>query len=632
MAGGRVAGADWIKEENMGNRLASDGFDLQCSPIRKNLAGLQKGELSLFELNEDDAFFDSENLKKFKKLQVRDILSDVENIMDTIVLNKGKKTNIAIMGEVKAGKSTFINACIGKKVAYTDILEATALVSEILYSGQEYVHILGQGGDVKLDMSLEELMDWMEEQVDEEADFSEYSMIEVGVKSPLLENATIVDTPGLLSITTKNQNITHKYIAQTDFVLWTINSRDLGSTAVNDYIRKIQSSGKPLIGIITKVDTPEIKNEIANYIQEHYGNIFEGIFYVSSIKACELQEQGDPDWAEKTGFAEVLDCIADLSEDKEHSVVKTRYYQLQRDKELHQKLREIIRERKEYYDRELNSYETVNHEIKEAVSSELARWITSELYQDERQRVIQASEGELESLLQQFGSNAYLNEQLMRKRNEIVDYINRKWEIVVDSVSLDASSVLIDFSYSSPGSDYGSATAVNPTSGNRSSAIVDGLKRGALTGVAFAGYCAWLGPAAASVSFIGALVPVTVPIALAGAAVGAFLDSDKNAAQKADTAKKKRDLADGLYHQAVRLVKENFLLPTEQYLHKLSDSYCHQRQEYQAELVQNHNFDFTEPAYTAFMEELDHYIHALDAAVNAAHEDPLPPLEQETAR
>ncbi len=615
----------------MVNGNTSGGFNLQSSPVRKNLAGLREGELSLFELNEDDVFFDSENLKKFKKLQVRDILFDVENIMNVMVQNTGKKTNIAVMGEVKAGKSTFINACIGKSVAYTDILEATALVSEIRYSEQEYAHVLGQDGSVKLDMSLDELMDWMEEQVDEEADFSGYSRIEVGVKSPLLENATIVDTPGLLSITTKNHNITHQYIAQTDFVLWVISCRDLGSTAVNDYIRKIQSSGKPLIGIITKVDTPEIKNEIAGYIQENYGNVFEDIFYVSSVRACELQEQGDPDWADETGFADVLDCIVDLSEDKEHSIEKTRYYQLQRDKELHQKLREIIRERKEYYDRELDSYETVNHDIKETVSSELARWLTSEFYQDERQAVLNASERELESLVQQFGSNAYLNGKLLRKRNEIVDYVNRKWEIVVKNVSLDPSSILIDFSYSSVSSDYANTTAVDSVVGNRPAALVDGLKRGALTGVAFAGYCAWLGPAAASVTFAGALVPVTVPIALAGAAVGVFLDS-KKAAKMADTAQKKRDLADGLYHQAVRVVKENFLLPTEQYLHSLSDSYCHQRQEYQAELAKSRNFDFNDPAYTAFMNDLDRYINALDAAINAARKEPLPPLEQEPAK
>lgn len=248
-------------------------FDLQNSPVRQNIARLDEDQLSIFELEQEDG------------KQMRTILRDVENMLGAIAQNSGKKTNIAVMGEVKAGKSTFLNACLGREAAYTDILEATAIVSEIGWAEQEFVRVLGKDGAVKHSFTFEELMDWMEDMVDEEADFSPYSKIEAGLPCPLLENLVFVDTPGLLSITSENHEVTNQYIAQTDYVLWVLNSRNLGSKRVNEYIEKVKLSGKPVIGILNKVDSAEEKQEIEDYVGQVYGNTFEEIFYTSASQA-----------------------------------------------------------------------------------------------------------------------------------------------------------------------------------------------------------------------------------------------------------------------------------------------------------------------------------------------------------
>ena len=55
-----------------------------------------------------------------------------------ILKNKlGQAMNVVVMGEVKAGKSTLLNAIVGKKIAPTDVLEATAAISELYYSEEE---------------------------------------------------------------------------------------------------------------------------------------------------------------------------------------------------------------------------------------------------------------------------------------------------------------------------------------------------------------------------------------------------------------------------------------------------------------------------------------------------------------
>ena len=94
-------------------------FDLSKSPIRKNITGVADGEMSIFE---DDNLLELEcNKDNVGKYRIKTILRDIENML-TINENSDKDTvKIAVMGELKAGKSTFVNACARKKVAYTDI-------------------------------------------------------------------------------------------------------------------------------------------------------------------------------------------------------------------------------------------------------------------------------------------------------------------------------------------------------------------------------------------------------------------------------------------------------------------------------------------------------------------------------
>lgn len=164
-------------------------FDLQKSPIRRNIKSLREGQLSVFE---EGTFEGDGNDKRFVGLQVRTILSDVENMLGVMKSHENEALRVAVMGEVKAGKSTFINALMRKKVAYTDIWEATAIVSEIVYSDEEYARLINKDGTVEKEFTFGEMLEWMEEMVDEEADFSNYERIEIGLNSEILEDMIVV--------------------------------------------------------------------------------------------------------------------------------------------------------------------------------------------------------------------------------------------------------------------------------------------------------------------------------------------------------------------------------------------------------------------------------------------------------
>lgn len=609
-------------------------IDLQSSPIRKNINSLDPGQLSIFE-DKDGKFEGEAGSERYVGIRAKEILSDVLNMEDAIAHHTGDKTRIAIMGEVKAGKSTFMNAVIGKEVAYTDVLEATSIVAEVVYSDDEYVNLLDKEGNVEKTMSIEDMLEWMEDisDLDDDEKISicqKYSKMEVGINSDILQDMIFVDTPGLLSITAENHNITNEYVRETDYILWVIDSQNLGSKAVNDYIDGVRDSGKPIIGIINKVDNTENRIEIEDYIRQEYGAVFEDIFFVSAKKAWKLRSSGDEGWGDESGIGDVIDYINDIACDKEYSVDKTMYYQYQRDKEVHVRLRERVKERKVNYDANIASFSDIHNRICKAVRSELRRWRKKEFFINEREALYNANKDQFNELLEKYSDRGYLTDLLDEKFNEITGFIQKKWEIVERSLTIAPSQVLIDFSYDKS-IVFEEDTEVDQVSeAGRLESIKEGLKTGTAIGIALTGYWAWLGPAAATATFVGSVIPVTAPLAIGGAFVGALATKKLRVDNSEINRKRMQELSDDLYQEVLKAAEAE-CNEIEKALSACSENYYAMKKEEFKRATASLNFDFEDPEYSVFIESLDSYLKELDENINRlkAQNIPEPPSMDE---
>lgn len=603
-------------------------FNLSRSPIRKGLSGLADGEMSIFE---DDNLLELESKKEnVGKYRIKTILNDIENMLAISEEAKEDRVKIAVMGELKAGKSTLVNVCARKEVAYMDICEATAIVTEITYSEDEFVHVLGINGDIQLDLSFDELLDWsecqQERQFDTEDDvYKQYDKIIIGVNADFFKNVTFVDTPGLLSIKEKNHDITNRYVAETDYILWVLDSEDLGSKAVNDELLKVRQSGKPIIGIVNKVDTPEIESEIRDYIVREYSHIFEEVFYISALNEWENIQIDDSYNSE--AFAGLLDCIEDLKYDKEHSLNKTEYYQLSKDLELHQHIKATITSRKEYYDGELAAFSHVNAEIKKSVKEEFGHWVRDELFVREKNHLLELIGEDLKNYYEKYKSSEYLIEVIDGKYNEMLAFVRSKWEMLERNLSVKSSQVLIDFCYDKE-MDYNSAAEFNEKATKQMIGTVgNGLKAGAGIGVALAGYAAWLGPAAQVITFTGAVVLYTIPLAIIGVGIGAYIGSKNvNFADVEKDAKIKQEIIEDLYKSVQGYVwnkEKNNICGS---VVALSEHYYAERCRLYREKADEMNFDYEEPKYSMFMNGLQEYIEGIEGYISQINDDlPEPP-------
>lgn len=103
---------------------------------------------------------------------------------------------LAVAGRIKAGKSTLVNALIGRRVAPTDVGECTRLVTRFQYGTVDRIEVVhtdgrrtvvpfGPDGGIPADLGL---------------DLAEVSHLEAYLTSAVLSEITVIDTPGLGSL------------------------------------------------------------------------------------------------------------------------------------------------------------------------------------------------------------------------------------------------------------------------------------------------------------------------------------------------------------------------------------------------------------------------------------------------
>jgi GTPase SAR1 family protein len=110
----------------------------------------------------------------------------------------GEPLHVAVAGRVKAGKSTFVNALLGQRVARTDARECTRVVTWFRYGPTDKVTIVARDGSRRRTrLDAEGLVP-----EDLGVPVAEVAAIEVELSLARLRSFTLADTPGLASADT----------------------------------------------------------------------------------------------------------------------------------------------------------------------------------------------------------------------------------------------------------------------------------------------------------------------------------------------------------------------------------------------------------------------------------------------
>lgn len=141
-------------------------------------------------------------------------IPDAKALADMVVELRGrldKPLRVAVVGEVKAGKSTFMNALMKANIVFTGTEEKTYTVGWFRYGEKPSLTIHFRNGE-KLDAPFEELEKWSVRDANNDR-LNDVKYVAIYYPSEILKTIEFVDTPGLNSVYGTDEQNTMNFLA-----------------------------------------------------------------------------------------------------------------------------------------------------------------------------------------------------------------------------------------------------------------------------------------------------------------------------------------------------------------------------------------------------------------------------------
>ena len=174
---------------------------------------------------------------------------------------------IVVAGEFNSGKSAFINALLGDAELDTGVTPTTADVTILRYSDQKQTSRTSKG------------------------------QLVVELPNPLLEDLSIVDTPGTNAILREHEELTTDFIPRSDLVLFVTSLDRPFTESERKFLESIRDWGKKIVIIINKTDiaeNPQDLDKVKEFVVENAQKLLgvaPKIFAVSAREALKSKRE-----------------------------------------------------------------------------------------------------------------------------------------------------------------------------------------------------------------------------------------------------------------------------------------------------------------------------------------------------
>jgi small GTP-binding protein len=149
---------------------------------------------------------------------------------------------LVVIGEFNAGKSAFINALLGVRVVEEGVTPTTTRL-QILRHGERLQRTAdGSGADV------------------------------ISAPVQLLEDLTIVDTPGTNAIFREHERLTTEFVPRADLVLFVTSADRPFTESERSFLEVIRNWGKKIVVVVNKIDLLEglhEREQVRQFVAQH---------------------------------------------------------------------------------------------------------------------------------------------------------------------------------------------------------------------------------------------------------------------------------------------------------------------------------------------------------------------------
>jgi ribosome biogenesis GTPase A len=199
--------------------------------------------------------------------------------------------HLAVLGQMKRGKSSFINALMGVDILPTGVLPVTAVITEIKYGVvPEAVILYSTGAREPVDLGT--LADYITESGNP-GNKKQVASVELAYPSPFLESGIIlIDTPGIGSTYAHNTRTTEGYLEQVDAGIVVLSVDPPITEVESHFIRNVKEEIPKLFFVLNKVDAASADevSHISGFLEEELSRlqiVSPEIFRLSARRALE---------------------------------------------------------------------------------------------------------------------------------------------------------------------------------------------------------------------------------------------------------------------------------------------------------------------------------------------------------
>ncbi len=316
---------------------------------------------------------------------------------------------LAVLGQFKRGKSTVLNALLGKSLLPTGVLPVTAIPTFVQSAATPAVRITYASGKTEKcePEDPETLRKRLAAFVTEEANphnVLNVARVDLFLPSELLERGVVlIDTPGVGSTHRHQTAAADGVLAECDAALLVV-SADPPITEIEiAYLARIRQTVARLIVVLNKIDLiePQEREKAATFLRnalvDHGLDPFTPIFSLSARDACRAKQSGDWETLEASGFADLEKYLVQFLTSEKRKTLETAIArksaallaQLQLETEIALK---SLRLPIEDLERRLAAFDDATQRF------EMERRMASDLLGGDRVRALQELEAEAEKL------------------------------------------------------------------------------------------------------------------------------------------------------------------------------------------------------------------------------------------
>ena len=199
---------------------------------------------------------------------------------------------VAVMGEFNAGKSSFVNALVGERVAEVGVTPTTATINVLRY-GPRGGRVLFHDGRVQ-ELAADQVAPFLGSL--DEAQAGAVRTVEIFVPLEMLRQVEVVDTPGLNSLRAEHEAVARGFLTEADAIVWLFAVGQAAKATERDALALAQAAGKRVLGVLNKADQASADEiaQIKRHVETGVGELLEALLPLSARQALAAQQAKAP--------------------------------------------------------------------------------------------------------------------------------------------------------------------------------------------------------------------------------------------------------------------------------------------------------------------------------------------------